>query len=111
MRQLPVFAYGTLRDPAIHDFLLSGAIEHRRDGTARGRWIAVGGAPAAVFRDGDDEINGELLYIRPTSYDRALRQLDSYETSLYQRIELLVSTGPALVKAFAYEWTGDGTAR
>lgn len=112
MRQLPLFAYGTLRDATVRDFLLGDVIEHREEGTAQGRWVVADGTPAAVFGDGVEEIEGELLWIRPVSYDRALRQLDSYETpELYRRIEVRVTVGPELIEAFAYEWIGDEIAR
>lgn len=109
---LPLFAYGTLRNAQFRDFLVGGEIEKSLQATARGRWqLTESGIRAAVFQEGNEEIEGDLLWFRPASYERVIRRIDDYETrSLYRHVSVHVMVGRYKVNAFAYEWTGDGTS-
>lgn len=106
----PVFVYGTLRDPAVLAFVIEGEVERRLPGTAVGQWQeGTEGLRAVIFRDGNECIEGEVLWFRPESYERAIRRLDQYETQdLYRRIYVKVTVDGDELEAFAYEWTGNG---
>lgn len=99
-----VFVYGTLmpghvRYPAIEPYV-GGA----RLARVRGRLYDTGrGFPAAVF-DGEAEVEGWLLTLKPGTAGRALALLERIEGNLYAPTTVTTTDGE---RAIAYEWRGD----
>lgn len=103
---LPVFAYGTLRDPEVLRYLGVTIIE-RRSAVALGRrHTTLTSYPAVSFEAREEEIVGELLWLDPSHFETALRRLDRYERlpQLFERIRLTVKSGDDEYEAYAYGW-------
>ncbi len=100
-----VFVYGTLMPgerlwPALYRFAAGW-----EPATARGHlWDTGRGYPAARFDNRAAEVAGVLVRISPDRLTDALAVLDHVEEegSLYRRVEVVTSGGPAV----AYEWLG-----
>jgi gamma-glutamylcyclotransferase (GGCT)/AIG2-like uncharacterized protein YtfP len=100
-----VFVYGTLmpghaRWPALAPFATAWA-----PATARGRlWDTGRGYPAVRFEATAALVPGFLVDLDATRAPEAVARLDRIEAegSLYRRIEIVTSGGPALT----YEWLG-----
>jgi len=113
-QRLPIFVYGTLMSGEInHDALLSGHILRIEEAAVDGRlfFVAEGAYPYALF--GCGRILGELIRLRPESYDPCLRALDCLEDyeaaqeaeSLYLRRTTLVRTRTGEdLEAWIYWW-------
>jgi gamma-glutamylcyclotransferase (GGCT)/AIG2-like uncharacterized protein YtfP len=73
--------------------------------TAAGRlWDTGRGYPAAIFDDGEARIPGVAVVLVADATEAAIRLLDEIvgEGSLYRRVQITTSSGPAL----SYEWLG-----
>src|SRR6185369_6837555 len=77
-RQLPIFAYGTLRRGEPAEDLLARDVTRRAPARAKGRLLAIGAPyPAAVFSpDAAEHVNGELMWLAPGSYAATLDRVD-----------------------------------
>ena len=76
-----------------------------RPATAPGRlWDTGRGYPGATFDDGDSQIPGVAVVLAADSIEAAIELLDEIEGegSLYRRVQISTSSGPAL----SYEWLG-----
>ena len=108
-RQLPIFAYGTLRRGESAEDLLARDVARRAPARARGRLLAIGAPyPAAVFSpEATEHVEGELMWLRPGSYEAALDRADDYENVpfLFRRITVTVESEGAAVEAWAYTYT------
>ena len=100
-----LFAYGTLMPgeplwPALAPFAVAW-----EEVTAAGRiWDTGHGYPAVRFDLAGDAVGGVLVALDPGRLGAALDVLDGIEEegSLYRRVEVSTSGGPA----WAYEWLG-----
>jgi gamma-glutamylcyclotransferase (GGCT)/AIG2-like uncharacterized protein YtfP len=103
--QLPVFVYGTLMPGQCRWPLLSPFAGSWQPATATGQlWDTGRGYPAACFDSGGGPVPGVLVTLAEGVAGAALRRLDEIEGegSLYRRVEISTSGGPAL----SYEWLG-----
>ncbi|MEU0964860.1 gamma-glutamylcyclotransferase family protein [Streptomyces sp. NPDC005917] len=118
-RHLPFFVYGTLRPGEVnHDLFLRGRTTSEEPGRLLGAVLYDGpGYPYAVEEPGG-ELSGELVTVRPESYDRLLLELDELEEyvpkdpqSLYIRVErdVVRRRDGATVRAWVY-LAGDAVA-
>ncbi|HJV09754.1 MAG TPA: gamma-glutamylcyclotransferase [Acidimicrobiales bacterium] len=100
-----VFVYGTLMPgqplwPALAPYAVSW-----HAATAGGRiWDTGRGYPAVQFDAGGQPVPGVVVVLDPARLVEAVALLDEIEEegSLYRRVEVATSAGPA----FAYEWLG-----
>lgn len=100
-----VFVYGTLMPgqpgwPSLSPYVTGWAAA-----TAGGRlWDTGRGYPAARFDDDGGRVAGVVVELGPARAAEAVAVLDLIEGegSLYRRVEVITSTGPAE----AYEWLG-----
>jgi gamma-glutamylcyclotransferase (GGCT)/AIG2-like uncharacterized protein YtfP len=106
MSQRAVFVYGTLlpgesRWPHLAPFAVQVV-----QATAPGRLFDTGrGYPGARFTDGPVSIPGAWVRIAQDRWVSMLELLDGVESegTLYRRVEVLTTAGPAV----SYEWMGD----
>jgi len=110
-RVLPVFVYGYLKRGGPGHHLVADHLDEVRGAVATGRRVETGADyPGIVFRDGDEGIEGELLYIRPDAFAAVIGVLDAYEQTeapdMYTRVTTTVSSGGRAVEAYVYEFTG-----
>ena len=100
-----LFVYGTLMPgeplwPALAPFAVAWD-----EATAAGRiWDTGNGYPAVRFDAAAGAVPGVLVALDPDRLAAAIGLLDEIEEegSLYRRVEVLTSAGPA----WAYEWLG-----
>jgi gamma-glutamylcyclotransferase (GGCT)/AIG2-like uncharacterized protein YtfP len=100
-----LFVYGTLMPgeplwPALAPFAVAW-----EEGSAAGRiWDTGHGYPAVRFDLAGDTVPGVLVSLDPDRLAAAIAVLDEIEEegSLYRRVEVSTSGGPA----WAYEWLG-----
>ena len=100
-----VFVYGSLMPGQSRWRHLSPYAASWQPATAPGRlWDTGRGYPAAIFGDAGSEIPGVAVMLGPEATEAALRLLDGIEGegTLYRRVEIVTSSGPAL----SYEWLG-----
>lgn len=100
-----VFVYGTLMPGQSRWRHLSPYAVSWQPATVAGRlWDTGRGFPAATFDDVDSEIPGVAVVLAGAAAEAAIRLLDEIEGegSLYRRVEIVTSSGPAL----SYEWLG-----
>ena len=100
-----VFVYGTLMPGELRWPALEPFAHGWEDATAPGRlWDTGDGYPAATFERCEASIPGVVVWINADRWDQALRRLDTIEGegSLYRRVEVKTSVGPAT----SYEWLG-----
>lgn len=108
----PLFAYGTLRDPAVLAAVTGAdqATARRRPARTRGvRHRVQAPYPAVSFAGGTDEVDGELIWLEHGSFQRSLHRIDCYEgvPHLLRRVLIEVRPdGDGPVGAYAYEWVG-----
>jgi len=99
-----VFVYGTLLPGEERWSLLEPFSEAVGEATADGTlWDTRRGYPAAVF-DGSGAIPGAVVVIKAGAWDAVIDLLDRVEGegTLYRRVEVTTSAGPAT----SYEWMG-----
>ncbi len=102
---LRVFVYGTLMPGQPRWRYLSPYAISWQPATTPGRlWDTGRGYPAARFEDSEERIPGVLVTLGAEMTGPAVRLLDEIEGegTLYRRIEIATSGGPAL----SYEWLG-----
>ena len=100
-----VFVYGTLMPGGCRWPHLSRFAASCEPATATGRlWDTGRGYPAARFAADGDEIPGVAVTLKAEGVAEAVRMLDEveWEGTLYRRVEVPTSVGPAL----SYEWLG-----
>lgn len=106
---LPLFVYGTLRRGESAEGEVAAAVVRRVPARTRGRLLAIGAPyPAAVL--GPDEttwVEGELLYLRPSTHAAVLDRVDAYENVpfLFRRLQVTVEAEGRDVEAWAYTYT------
>lgn len=112
---MPLFAYGTLLDPAVRRHHFPHAIA-AHVGTSRGRLVNLGAYPGLVLPEDlgpDERVHGEL-FVHP-ELDGFLPRLDAYEDflgwgqvldSLYRRTLAEVDTADGAVLAWTYLYLG-----
>jgi len=87
-----VFAYGTLRDPAVQTEVW-GRVTPGRPDVLRGWRLSFietdEGVYPLVIPDADSRVAGELL----TVTDEELAKIDAYETAAYRRERLVLESG------------------
>ena len=108
--RLPFFFYGTLRRGERAEMLVLGAISRRVPARARGRLVDTGEQyPGVAFQEDAGDIEGELVWLDPSSYEEVVAQLDIYEGAphLFRRRKISVLAGDEEVEAFAYEYVSD----
>jgi gamma-glutamylcyclotransferase (GGCT)/AIG2-like uncharacterized protein YtfP len=104
---LPLFVYGTLRDPLIVRSLVGAVVWKTEPAIALGRRHQVSASyPAVSFQSPEDEIQGELLWLAPEAFENAIRRLDDYEGSpeVFRRVRIRVRLKEGHVQAYSYEW-------
>jgi gamma-glutamylcyclotransferase (GGCT)/AIG2-like uncharacterized protein YtfP len=104
---LPIFAYGTLRDAAVLT-AIGVFVTARGPAVAFGRRHDVSATfPAVSFTAPNEAIDGELLWLNPAEFERAIRRLDEYEgtPSLFQRVQIVVCHEDQEIQAYAYGWS------
>ncbi|MGH2752026.1 MAG: gamma-glutamylcyclotransferase family protein [Actinomycetota bacterium] len=106
--QLPLFVYGTLRRGERAAHLLAGAVRARALARARGARLALDLDYPAVSFAGDQEVEGELVWLDPQRFDVIMALIDDYEGApdLFERVQVMVATDHGEVEAHAYEWRG-----
>jgi gamma-glutamylcyclotransferase (GGCT)/AIG2-like uncharacterized protein YtfP len=75
---------------------------------ASARLLEIGAPyPAAFFGPDEGSLPGELVYLRPTTYEAALDRIDQYENVpfLFRRIAVSVEAEGKPVEAWAYTYT------
>jgi gamma-glutamylcyclotransferase (GGCT)/AIG2-like uncharacterized protein YtfP len=100
-----VFVYGTLMPGRSRWRHLRPYASSWQPATAPGRlWDTGRGYPAATFDAVDSEIPGVVVVLAEDAAEAAIERLDQIEGegSLYRRVEIVTSSGPAL----SYEWLG-----
>jgi gamma-glutamylcyclotransferase (GGCT)/AIG2-like uncharacterized protein YtfP len=103
-----VFVYGTLMPGELRWQALAPFAEVWEDATTEGRlWDTANGYPAATFERCEASIPGVVVWIHADRWDQAVRRLDEIEGegSLYRRVQVKTSVGPAI----SYEWLGTTT--
>jgi gamma-glutamylcyclotransferase (GGCT)/AIG2-like uncharacterized protein YtfP len=108
---LPLFVYGTLRDPETLTAVIGSIAVRRAPATARGRLGNYGTTyPTATFVHPEGEIIGELLWLPPEVFQVSLLRLDRYEGTpdLFRRIRVTAKSSDKELSAYAYEWANDG---
>lgn len=103
---LPVFVYGSLRRSQRGHHVVEPYVVSAQTATARGRRVETAQWYPGVVFDGDELIDGELLYLDDSRYADALDRVDDYESAgrLYERVTVTASTPHGGVKAHAYSY-------
>lgn len=109
--QLPLYVFGTLRRGEANHHYLAGNYERCITAVLPGyrRGVAAHGFPAAIPSPGDS-VQGELFFLRESTYDTTLRHCDELEDILpgkmsgpyYRRAEVTVETPEGFQVAWAY---------
>ena len=102
-----LFVYGTLLPGESRWPLLAPFAAEVVEANATGRLFDTGrGYPAARFVDGPAWIAGAWVRVGDEPWESVLEMLDGVEGTLYRRVEVLTTAGPAV----SYEWLGDTTS-
>ncbi|SDI06093.1 gamma-glutamylcyclotransferase family protein [Alteribacillus bidgolensis] len=119
MKNLPVFVYGTLRHGLRnYQSYLNGRTEKEVPATTKGRMVCVeNGSFPCLFPEGNNIIQGELMYISDEIFPEVLKDLDwvegydeaDLENSMYERKVVTVENkNGEKVEAFIYYWNVNG---
>lgn len=114
-KYLPFFCYGTLmRGFANHERIVRGKANYIRPASSIGTMFSVNNHFPALITKGDNDIDGELIFIDPKVYDLALQQMDNLEGyrkddkehSMYIRrsTKVLDNESGEVVTAWVYYW-------
>jgi len=107
-RELPLFLYGTLRKGESAEDVLAADVVRRAPARAQGRLLDLKAPyPGAVFGPDEGWLDGEIVWLKPATFQAALGRVDQYENVpfLFRRIAVTVETGGASVEAWAYTYT------
>ncbi len=100
------FVYGTLKPDGLYWGRVSSLVSYWEPSKVKGSLYDTGlGYPAALF-EGDDEIEGMLLYVAIPNAAQVTAIMDEIEEEglEYRRREVVTLEG---VRAWAYEWALD----
>jgi gamma-glutamylcyclotransferase (GGCT)/AIG2-like uncharacterized protein YtfP len=109
---LPFFVYGTLMTGfGNHNRIAKGKTTYIREASTIGTLYSVGGFPGLI-KAGEDDIQGQLLFIDPKLYDSTLKEMDRLEgyhkgmekESLYLRrvVDVMDDDTGSVLKAWVY---------
>jgi gamma-glutamylcyclotransferase (GGCT)/AIG2-like uncharacterized protein YtfP len=112
---LPFFVYGTLMTGyGNHNRIVKGTTIYIREASTIGTLYSVGGFPGLI--EGENDIEGQLLFIDPKLYDRVLERMDRLEgyykerpkTSMYIRKKknIMDNDSGSIIEAWVYYWNG-----
>lgn len=107
-RELPLFLYGTLRKGESAEGEIAADVVRRQPARARGRLLELNAPyPGAVFGPDEGWLDGEIVWIRPATFQATLDRVDTYENVpfLFRRIAIEVETEGKTVEAWAYTYT------
>ena len=104
----PIFVYGTLRAGESAEDLIAADVVRRVPARASARLLELNAPyPAAFFGPDEGSLPGELVYLKPPSYQDALDRIDQYENVpfLFRRIPVTVEAEGQQIEAWAYTYT------
>jgi gamma-glutamylcyclotransferase (GGCT)/AIG2-like uncharacterized protein YtfP len=107
-RELPLFLYGTLRKGQPAEGEISSDVVRRAPARARARLLDLKAPyPGAVFGPDEGWLEGEIVWLRPATFQKTLDRVDTYENVpfLFRRIVVEVETEGKTVEAWAYTYT------
>lgn len=107
-RELPLFLYGTLKKGESAEGEIAADVVRRAPARARGRLLELNAPyPGAVFGPDEGWLEGEIVWIKPTTFAAVLDRVDHYENVpfLFRRIAVEVETEGRTVEAWAYTYT------
>lgn len=114
MRFIPIFTYGTLMEGLSNFKMLEGLFIEKKEASIKGFLFDIGFFPGLV--EGDDNIKGELFFIKEEFYYQTLIKLDFLESyikndrlnSLFIRTvkEVYLEDG-SKIRAYVYIWNRD----
>lgn len=107
-RELPLFLYGTLRKGESAESEIAADVVRRAPARARGRLLALNAPyPGAVFGPDEGWLDGEIVWLKPSTFAATLDRVDVYENVpfLFRRIAVQVETEGQTVEAWAYTYT------
>jgi gamma-glutamylcyclotransferase (GGCT)/AIG2-like uncharacterized protein YtfP len=111
-RELPIFVYGSLRKGYWNYSHLDGSTKYEIEGSTKGKLYMVGGAGFPALVRGDEDVFGELMFIKPEKFKEVLARLDRLEgyyplresQSMYLRRKIMVYADGREYEAWGYIW-------
>jgi gamma-glutamylcyclotransferase (GGCT)/AIG2-like uncharacterized protein YtfP len=107
--QRPIFVYGTLRQGESAEDVIARDVVRRVPARARARVLEINAPYPAAFFGPDEQgiLPGELVYLKPSTYEAVLDRVDEYENVpfLFRRIPVTVEAEGVQVAAWAYTYT------
>jgi gamma-glutamylcyclotransferase (GGCT)/AIG2-like uncharacterized protein YtfP len=105
---LPFFFYGSLRSGEAAEGMVGDVAVRRISARAAGRRVETGAWYPGVVFGGDEEVEGELVWIEPGAFAETVEKLDAYERvpTLYTRVRIEAHAGSETHAAFAYDYSG-----
>ena len=107
-RELPLFLYGTLRQGESAEDQIAADVVRRAPARARARLLQINAPyPAAFFGPDEGLLQGEIVWLKPSTYAATLDRVDLYENVpfLFRRIAVTVQVEGKDVEAWAYTYT------
>ena len=107
-RELPLFLYGTLRKGESAEDTIAADVVRRAPARAHGRLLDLKAPePGAGFGPAEGWLDGEIVWLRPSTFLATLDRVDQYENVpfLFRRIAIEVETEGKTVEAWAYTYT------
>lgn len=107
-RELPLFIYGTLRKGEWAEDQIAADVVRRAPARAHGRLLDLKAPyPGAVFGPDEGWLDGEIVWLRPSTFLETLDRVDLYENVpfLFRRILIEVAVDGKMVEAWAYTYT------
>jgi gamma-glutamylcyclotransferase (GGCT)/AIG2-like uncharacterized protein YtfP len=95
-RELPLFLYGTLRKGESAEDTIAADVVKRAPARAHARLLDLKAPyPGAVFGPDEGWLDGEIVWLRPTTFLATLDRVDQYEDVpfLFRRIAVMAETG------------------
>lgn len=107
-RELPLFLYGTLRKGESAEDQIAADVVRRAPARARARLLEIDAPyPAAFFGPDEGLLQGEIVWLKPSTFQATLDRVDLYENVpfLFRRIAVTVQVDGQDVEAWAYTYT------